>query len=91
MMLFWYFLQQRSKVGYGAQIMYFERKGAQCYYSKVLWKDAVDAVTEMLTNKKEKKNPSSYCRECVGQKYPYFGRYLENFFDNCFEIVFEIS
>ena len=26
-----YFLQQISKVGYGAQIISFERKGAQCY------------------------------------------------------------
>ena len=26
-----YFLQHISKVGYGAQIISFERKGAQCY------------------------------------------------------------
>ena len=46
-----YFLQQISKVGYGAQIISFERKGAQCY-SYPLWKDT---VTEMPTNKNEKK------------------------------------
>ena len=44
----------------------------------------------MLTKKKEKKSEFLLSRMC-GSKDPYFGRYLENFFDNCFEIVFEIS
>ena len=40
--------------------------------------------------KKEKKSEFLLSRMC-GSKDPYFGRYLEKFFDNCFEIVFEIS